>query len=320
MFSIKKSLKNIPVPILPTMVGVDTLSNVWILEEFSLIRHISVWAGIIILCLYTGKLILYFDVVKSEYLDGKISSLHAGFTMLIMITGGYFVDYFPVFGKTIWFFGIFLHIIHLSLFVYLHIIKNFEANNFVPTWLVTFAGLMTATVAGTSMNEPEVCTAIVWYGLIVPIGIVWPLMVFRLIKNPIRTGSIVMSKAILAAPPSLFLVSYLNIVEEPVHIVIYIVYGIILTVLVYIIFMLSKFLTLGFNPSFASLTFPLAIACLASTKMIDYFYEQGQYFIAQIITEILGIQIYMATSIIGVIAFKFFTLIPNHYKQEKKNA
>ena len=43
--SFKSKLANLPVPILATMVGTATLSNLWAPLGFSWIRHIVMWAS-----------------------------------------------------------------------------------------------------------------------------------------------------------------------------------------------------------------------------------------------------------------------------------
>ncbi|OON96802.1 MAG: transporter [Candidatus Epulonipiscioides saccharophilum] len=312
-----QKLKNITIPLLPTMVGVATLSNVWNILGYTWIRHISMIAGIAVLLLYIGKIIFHFSTVKNEYSQIVPASLYAGFTMLTMIIGSYLFPYSNLLGKLLWSIGLALHTIHLVLFIYKNVVKNFEWSTFVPSWFVTLAGIMVATVIGGPMNEPIIGCAVVIYGCI-PAFIVVPIMVYRLWKYPISDGPLFMTKAILAAPTSLFVVSYINVFQNPWPILLYIIYPVLLLTLIYILINLPKFFSFAFHPGFAGLTFPLAIACVASNKMIDFLANQGHETLSKIVNEIFGIQVYLTTAIISFVLFKFIMLLPCFSKQVAK--
>ena len=44
--SLIQKIKNLPVPILPTMVGASTLANVYSGMGYTWIRHLTIWAAI----------------------------------------------------------------------------------------------------------------------------------------------------------------------------------------------------------------------------------------------------------------------------------
>ncbi|MEG0085542.1 MAG: transporter, partial [Niameybacter sp.] len=151
--SFTSKLAHLPVAILPTMVGVATLSNAWNAQGFTWVRHLSMWAAALILLCYIGKIICHFKIVQNEYAATVPASLYAGLTMIIMIFGNYIFDFNPFVGKGLWSLGLGLHAIHLLFFIYRNVIKNFDSNTFVPSWFVTFNGIMVATVTGVPMNE-----------------------------------------------------------------------------------------------------------------------------------------------------------------------
>ncbi|WP_010167365.1 TDT family transporter [Candidatus Epulonipiscium viviparus] len=304
-----KQLKNIAVPLLPTMVGVATLSNVWNIMGYTWIRHICMVAGIFVIVGYVGKIIFHFSTVKNEYNQVVPSSLYAGFTMLMMIIGSYLFPYSNILGKSLWAIGLGLHTVHLVLFVYKNVIKKFDINTFVPSWFVTLAGIMVSTVIGGPMNEPLVGKIVVCYGFI-PAFIILPIMIVRLIKYPITDGPLFMTKAILAAPSSLFIVSAINVFANPWPILIYTMYIVLLGTLVYILINIPKFFSFEFHPGFAGVTFPLAIACVASNKMIGFLAGQGFGDLSAVVNEIFGIQVYITTAIVAFVLFKFTMMIP----------
>lgn len=81
----KNKLKNMPIAIVPTMVGAATLSNVYQGLGFTWIKHVTMWSAILILLSYLGKIVFHFDTVKSEYRNTVPASLYAGLTMITMI-------------------------------------------------------------------------------------------------------------------------------------------------------------------------------------------------------------------------------------------
>ena len=311
--SLKDKLANLPVPILPTMVGAATLSNMWAPLGFTFIRHLTMWASAIILFCYIGKIICHFKTVKGEYANTVPASLYAGLTMLTMILGSYVFDFSPLIGKAMWTMGLTLHALHLVVFIYRNVIKGFNQATFVPSWFVTFNGILVSCVTGLPMNEPVLCKFIVYYGL-AALVILLPLMVIRLIKQPITTGPLFMTKAIILAPSSLCLVSYLNFITEPSTWVVYGLYAVILVSLVYILIQLPKFFSFAFHPGFAGLTFPMAIGIVASNKMSAFLMSAGNEALGNTVKQIAGVQLYLTTAIIGFVLFNFFMMLVKSYQ------
>ena len=65
--SLIQKIKNLPVPILPTMVGASTLANVYSGMGYTWVRHLTIWAAIAVLIAYIVKIVAHFDTVKNEY-------------------------------------------------------------------------------------------------------------------------------------------------------------------------------------------------------------------------------------------------------------
>ncbi len=176
--SLLKKIKNMPVPILPTMVGAATLSNVYQTLGYTWIRHITMVCATIILIAYVIKITIYFDTCKSEYSNTVPSSLYAGFTMILMILGSYYFDFNEIIGKGLWYIGIILHAIHIIIFTYKNVFSGVDKETFVPSWFVTYNGIMVSTVVGGVMNEPLIGKIVVFYGIAV-LTIIMPFMVYR---------------------------------------------------------------------------------------------------------------------------------------------
>ena len=234
----KNKLRNMPIAIVPTMVGAATLSNVYQGLGFTWIKHITIWAAILILLSYLGKIVFHFDAVKSEYSNTVPASLYAGLTMITMIIGSYVFTYNQTIGKGLWFVGLILHAIHICVFTFRNVFKGINKETFVPSWFVTYNGIMVATVVGGVMNEPAIGKVIVYYGITI-LCIIMPFMVYRLAKHSIK-DAMYHTQAILLAPSSLCLVSYLNFIEKPNKIVVYALYALAFCSFLFILYKMPK--------------------------------------------------------------------------------
>ena len=183
--SLIQKIKNLPVPILPTMVGASTLANVYSGMGYTWVRHLTIWAAIAVLIAYIVKIVAHFDTVKNEYSNTVPASLYAGFTMITMIIGSYIYTYNAAFGKALWFIGLILHAIHILIFTYRNVVKGVNMQTFVPSWFVTYNGIMVSTVVGGVMNEPLIGKIVVYYGIAV-FTIIIPFMIYRLAKYEIK--------------------------------------------------------------------------------------------------------------------------------------
>ncbi|MGL5312849.1 MAG: TDT family transporter [Peptostreptococcaceae bacterium] len=313
MQNLKTRISKIPVPVLPTLVGLCTLSNMYLPLGFTWIRHISMVTSMVVVITYLLKIITSFDVFKAEYSNTIPASLYAGFTMLLMIIGSYLFDFNQILGKGLWFTGLIIHAIHILIFTYRNVIKNFNIDTFVPSWFVTYNGIMVSTVVGGVMNEPVISKIVVYYGIAV-LCIIMPFMIYRLAKHPIK-DAMYHTQAIVLAPSSLCLVSYLNVIQNPNSVVVYALYVVVLLSLAFVLYKLPEFFKYKFTPGFAGLTFPMAIGIVASVKMSGFLGTQGYETLSIMAKELSGIQIFITTGIIAFVVFNFITMLRNSFKE-----
>ncbi len=305
--------KHIPLPLVPCMLGACTLSNIYSGLGFTFIRHLTIFFSILIVLLYLIKIIAHPSIIKEEYKNPVTSSLYPGICMVCMVIGSYFYDYFNTFGKIIWIIAIVFHIIHIGVFTYLHFIKSRDINTFLPTWFVTYNGIMVSSVVGANMNSDKFLTFIVYYGTITYF-LILPFMLWRLVKFEIK-DTMQHGTAILLGPCSLCVVSYINIIKNPNIILVWILYICVLLSLLYVLIMLPKFFSYVFTPAFAGLTFPMAIGTVATQKMIFYLDNIGYEKISSIFKQLEGVQIYITTAIIAFVLFNFIKLLRPHFSQ-----
>lgn len=308
----KDKLKKIPVPLLPTMVGACTLSNVYVNLGYTWIRHLTFWLAAIIFIVYFVRIMMNFQTFKDEYNQTVFCSLYAGFSMILMLLGSYVFDFLPGVGKALWFVGLIIHAIHICIFTYKNVFKGVNMDTFVPSWFVTYNGIMVSTVVGGVMNEPLICQIVVYYGIAI-FTLLIPFMIYRLIKYPIKDG-VYHTQAIVLAPSSLCLVSYLNFVKNPQPFMVYYLYACVIIALIFIIYKLPSFFRYSFVPGFAGLTFPMAIGIVASTKMIGYMTNMNHMAVVNVLKEVQGFQIYLTSGLLFYVLLQFFILIKKNIK------
>lgn len=299
-------LEKIPVPVIPTFVGALTLGNVYAGMGYSWIRHIMMWAATILILVYIVKIIFFPQTCKKEYETVVPCSLYAGFTMVLMILGSYYFDYLPIVGKTIWAVAIFLHAVHILVFTYRNVIKKRNIDTFVPSWFVTYNGIMVSCVVGGAMNAQGILKYIVYYGIVIYFILI-PIMIWRLITVEVKPA-VYHTMAVVLAPCSLCLVSYLNIISNPNEIMVTLLYICVMLSLLFIVVKLPKFFSFSFTPGFAGMTFPMAIGIVATNKMTAYLTAAGKESLAAITNQIGGIQLYLTTMIIGFVLLNFLIM------------
>lgn len=298
-----KRLERMPVAVLPSFVGAMTLSNVYNSMGYAWVRHLTMWVATIVLICYSIKIVRYFGTCKKEYMTTVPSSLYAGFTMVMMILGSYCFDYSQIVGKGIFIVGFCLQIIHILVFTYNNLIKKRDIETFVPSWFVTYNGFLVCCVVGGVMNMNGILRIVVCYGIVVYFILI-PFMIWRLLKVEIKPA-LYHTMAVLPSPCSLCVVGYLNLIDNKFEPLLWILYACVLASVFFVIVKLPKFFAFSFAPSFASLTFPMAIGVVATNRMTAYLTETGRSSLAAITNQLGGIQLYLTTMIIGYVLLNF---------------
>lgn len=299
-------LERIPVPVLPTFVGALTLGNVYSGMGYAWVRHLTMWAATIVVLVYIVKIIKFPATCRKEYETVVPCSLYAGFTMVLMILGSYYFDYVPALGKGMWMIALAIHAVHILVFTYRNVIKERNIHTFVPSWFVTYNGIMVSCVVGGAMNAGSVLKIVLYYGIIVYF-VILPFMLWRLITVEVKPA-VYHTMAVLLAPCSLCLVSYLNVEQNPNQILVFLMYICVLASLTFVIIKLPKFFSYSFAPGFAGMTFPMCIGIVATNKMSAYLAGIGKETWSAWAGQLGGIQLYLTTMIVGYVLLNFLIM------------
>ncbi|MCB7317747.1 TDT family transporter [Lacrimispora sp. 210928-DFI.3.58] len=308
-------LERMPVPVLPTFVGALTLGNVYSGMGYTWVRHLTMWAATLVVLLYVAKIVKFPLTCKKEYETVVPCSLYAGFIMVLMILGSYYFDYVPALGKGIWMAALAVHAVHILIFTYRNVIKDRNINTFVPSWFVTYNGIMVSCVIGGAMNAGPVLRVVLYYGIAVYF-VILPFMLYRLITVEVKPA-VYHTMAVLLAPCSLCVVSYLNVEQDPSQMLLFLLYACVLASLAFIIVKLPKFFSFPFAPGFAGMTFPMCIGIVATNKMTAYLAGAGKESWAAVTGQLSGIQIYLTTMIVGYVLLQFLIMALRFGKKQE---
>ncbi len=312
----KEKLKTIPVPLLPTMVGACTLGNVYMGLGFTWVRNIAFALAFCLVIAYIAKAIANPDVICDEYDKTIFCSLYGGFSMLLMLLGSFCFSFQAVVGKGLWLLGVVIHAVHICIFTYKNVIKGVQIPTFMPSWFVTYNGIMVAVVSGSAiMDLPLLCKIITYYGIAI-FTIIIPFMIWRLATKPIA-DAVYHTQPVLLAPCSLCVVSYLATVENPNKFVLYYLYLAVALSLLFIIYKLPSFFRFSFTPAFAGLTFPMAIGIVATGKFMGYMEAQGAMGAVALLKQVQGIQILLTSGILFYVLLNFFILLKKNFLAQK---
>ena len=301
--NIVERIERLPVGFLATTVGLATLSNAYSLIGFAYIKFLCMIIALTVFLMGTLKLTKYNTTFLAEYKNVVPASLYGAYSMLAMISGAFLFNFNKPLGEGLWLFGVVFHASAIVIFTYRNVFKNFKIETFVPSWFVTYNGIMVSVVVGGAIKAPILKQVVLIYGLFIFFLII-PFMIKRLITNPLP-DMLYHTKAVLLAPSSLCVVSYFNIVKQPNFFVACFLYGIVFITLLSILKSIPKFFSFNFHPGFAGTTFPMAIGTIASFKMAGYLLSINQPLYAQIIKNIAGLQVFITTAIIGMVFFNF---------------
>lgn len=320
-------IKDLPIGFVAATLGSVTLANVYGNLGFSLIRHIFNIFGIAVALIMLVKVLRYFSKCREEYKNMVLASLYPAFTMLLMLVAAYLRSYIPfAVSKGLWLMAIGVHAFLILYFTWKHIIRNlkyetfapgsgpgclrivrcrgFKYETFVPSWFVTYFGILVGAVVGKPFNEPLIMTILVYYAFCAFFLVYIP-MVIRTVKDSIPVP-LTHTRPIFLAPPALTSVGYINHFD-PNPVLVMFIYAVLMCAFLYTLFSIPRFFSVPFAPGFAGLTFPMAIGTVSGFTVSAFFADSNPQ-LATVAKDIAGIQMAVTTVFIYFVLFHFFKL------------
>lgn len=304
---LKEKIVNLPVPILPVLTGVLTLSNVYSGLGFVWVRHFLMGLVGVIWLAYLAKIVIAPGKCLEEYNQVIPCSLYGGFTMTLMILSSYIAEYVFGVGQALWLIATIGHIIHIVIFTVKYFSKHISLPTFVPSWFVTYNGVAVAVVVGKNMGFAALQNGIMIYCCAIYLVLI-PLMIRRLATKPIP-HPLYHTQAVVIAPVSLSIVTYLARTQTPQPVFVGFLAILLAASLLFYVWRLPYFFAFNFLPSFAGITFPMSIGVVATGRLATFWEKAGHVGLSQLATQIQGFQLFLTTVAVGYVFIRLLMLI-----------
>lgn len=319
MAYLKDKVSRLPLPVVPTTLGLLVLSGFYDSLGYPLVHWLAVVAATLVALAYCLKIAFHLkSVVAAEYANPMLAALYPTLPMLVMVLCVFYAQLMPVLwtaAEAVFFTMLGLLCVHIAVFFVRFFLRRFEWKTFMPSWYVTTNGVMVSTVAGMQfMPEPLAAGIVVW-GIVIYVALT-PFMLWRM-KCCEVAEAMMHSQAIMLGPCSMCLVSYVNAFAEPNLVVLALLFACVLVSLCYVVWKLPKFFSVRFHPGYAGMTFPMAVGLMATSGFASAFDAAGYADIAWAARQIDGVQLLLTTAIVAVVAARFLGMLAAGLKHDR---
>lgn len=295
-------VSDIPIGAVAAFMGAATLSNAWNMLGFSLVRDITMTAAAGVWILYLLKIIFAFASFRKEYENTVPCSLFGAFPVLLMILSIWAHPRAEAVMKGVFIAAVVIHTAHILIFTFRNVLRGIKIETFLPSWFVTYNTVLVAVVIGHA-HLGRAAAVLTYYGIAVYLLLIVSFIV-RLARFPVEKR-FMHTTAIVLAPISLCLVSYINVIPNINPLAAFALYAMLLLSFFYVVINVPRYFSVPFHAGFAGLTFPPAIAALASLRFSAVLENRGDFLPGEIIREIAGVQLLFGTAVIAFVIFNF---------------
>lgn len=311
MAYLKDKVSRLPLPIIPTMIGLLVLSSAYDALGFPFVHWAAVAAASLVALAYCLKIAFHLkSVIAAEYANPMLASLYPTVPMLIMVLCAFFASLFPAIwngAAFVFFCMLAVLFIHIVVFFVRFFLRKFEWMTFMPSWYVTTNGVMVSTVAGMQFMPAPLADGIVVWGVLI-YAVLTPFMIWRMKRCEVAEATM-HSQAIMLGPCSMCLVSYVNAFPEPNLLVSSILFACVFVSLCYVVIKLPTFFSVDFHPGYAAMTFPMAVGLTATNSFGSVLAANGYGGFAWAAEQLAGVQLLLTTTIIAIVLARFLGLL-----------
>ena len=265
---------------------------------------LSAQIAAVLLLVLLGKFVLHPTSLLADLAHPVVGSVVPTFAMASMVVASTFASHQVLGAKLVWLTAIALHITFLIMFVY-HRARQFTLTDMVPSWFVPPVGIIVAALTCPAAEFTRLATVLLYFGLAC-YAVLLPLMLFRLCCRGALPTAAKPTLAILAAPASLGLAGYLNLVAQPDYhvLVVLLVLAIMMTGFLYLAFF--RLLQLPFSPGYAAFTFPTVIGATALFKLAGYIELHGYNPVwVDVLHHLAKVELVVATAVVAYVALHY---------------
>lgn len=296
----------IPTPVAGLALGIASLGigleNSLPLYSFG--QSLGALVSMTLVALIVSKYVLHPRLFKEELQHPVLGSIIPCLAMALMLQSKSLGLINPKAAEVLWIVAVALHVVLLLIFIYFRV-KSFSLQQMVPSWFVPLVGISVAAITVPSPKYNTIAYYLMMFGMI-NYAVMLPIMSYRLIFSNEIADPVKPTIAILAAPASLSLVSYLSLEPDPSLLLCSLLFGIavLMTSIVYLAFF--KLLRLPFSPAFAAYTFPMAVGATALYKVSEWLanYSFALEYSFQI-RMMAVLEMIVATIVVGYVCFRY---------------
>ncbi len=269
----------------------------------SIIQFFCIAMTIMFLCLVLLRNANHKGTFSNEIKHPLLSSFVPTMFMSTMLIGGCFgyigslthneltCNILTGIGSVIWYIAVLGHLIVFSLFVYHVVFKhNVKCDSLYASWFVPPVGIIVSCTVASFLSKssiifiPNQLFQTIWYFGFVMYMITLPIISYKLLFHRKDEKHTMPSIMIYGAPANLSLAGFIDVFVNAnrhptyynqtfinVFVIVLTFLGILTTLVVYVV--LPKILSVPFNPTYACLTFPLAIGATGTYKSAMYMHH-----------------------------------------------
>ena len=301
-------LHSVPTPIGGLALGIASLGigleNA--LPLHSLGQMLGALVSLLLVGLVLAKFLFYPGLFREDLRHPVAGSILPTLAMAMMLQSKSLSLISPSAAEALWLCAVGLHLVLLLAFTFFRA-REFRLHHMVPSWFVPFVGISLAALTVPGPHYHAAAYSLMFFGL-ASYALMLPVMSYRLIFSREIADPFKPTIAIMAAPASLSLVSYLTLEPNPSLLLCSLLLGIavLMTSIVYMAFF--KLLRLPFSPAFAAYTFPMAVGAAALYKVAERLndYPAVAAYSAQI-KALAVFELVVATLVVLYVCFRFLT-------------
>lgn len=273
--TINKHLCQVPLALSGLALAIASLTT--ILDDFSgsdgtIQLFGSVVASCILILLFF-KFLFNVELLKRDLQHVVAGSVAPTYTMCMMLVANNIATYYFKLGEILSFIAIVAHGYFFVCFVYYRV-KGFKFTEVSPSWFIPPVGLVLAVTTFPGGLGIVFAQQLLYFGFISYV-ILLPFVLYRVFFIGNLSDGEKPFFVILATPPSLLLISYLDITDQANYLFIWglVMLAILMTICVYLA--LIKLVRLPFSPAYAAFTFPLVVSAIALFKTNTFLLNEG---------------------------------------------
>ena len=265
-------IRRIPVAMSALALGLAAMGN--LLAAYPpIVRTVCGAAATIVVALLVLRLVTDFAGVAEDLKSPANLAVAPAFPMALMVLATYLKPLAATAALWLWVAALALQVGIVALFLVRHVL-SLKVQTVLPSWFLVFVGFVVASVTSPAFAMQPVGQALLYAGM-AGYALALGLVLYRMTRHGDLPEPALPTVAIFAAPPSLCLVGYLAVTEAKQAPVVYALLALAAVSLLYVFSRLPRILRLGFQPSFAALTFPFVISAIAIKLSLGFLATAG---------------------------------------------